>query len=125
MTALALSMVGLGMAVTRSAGPPPAWMARFSRRMFSAETRLALGCTLKTTALPADTIDMVLLMIVEVGLVVGVMAPTTPNGANSVTIIPRSPVTASNSRSSGPGALVVTKRFFMILSTTRPNPVSA
>jgi hypothetical protein len=38
----------------------------------------ALGCTLKTMLLPAETMAMVLQMIVEVGLVVGVMAPITP-----------------------------------------------
>ena len=93
--------------------------------MFSADTRLAFGCTLNTTALPAETIAIVLLMIVEVGFVVGVIAATTPNGANSVTIMPSSPVTASSSRSSGPGVFVVTSRFFTILSVTRPRPVSA
>ena len=93
--------------------------------MFSADTRLAFGCTLNTTALPADTIAIVLLMMVEVGFVVGVMAATTPNGANSVTIMPSSPVTAWSSRSSGPGVFVLTRRFFTILSVTRPRPVSA
>ncbi len=44
-----------------------------------------------------------LLMIVDVGLVVGVMDPMTPYGAYSVTIIPESPVTTWGSRSSGPG----------------------
>ena len=75
------------------------------RRIVSAEQRLADGWALKTTALPAETMLIVLLMMVEVGLVTGVIAATTPNGANSVTIIPASPVTASTSRSSGPGRL--------------------
>ena len=117
-------MVGSATAVTRSAGPPAATIARLMRRTVSAEQRLALGWTLKTTALPAETMLMVLLMTVEVGLVTGVMAATTPKGANSVTIIPWSPVTASTSRSSGPGALVVTTRFLTILSSTRPIFVS-
>ena len=46
------------------------------------------GWALKTTALPAETMLIVLLMIVEVGFVTGVIAATTPNGANSVTIMP-------------------------------------
>src|SRR6266540_4518786 len=125
MSALALSMVGSATAVTRFAGPPDATMARLSSRTFSAETRFAFGWTLKTSELPAETIEIVLLMIVEVGLVVGVIAATTPKGANSVTIIPSSPVAASTSRSSGPGAFVDTIRFLTILSATRPRPVSA
>ena len=48
-------------------------MARLISRTFSADTRLAFGWTLNTTALPADTIAIVLLMMVEVGLVVGVI----------------------------------------------------
>ncbi len=60
---------------------------------------------------------MVLLMMVEVGLVTGVMAATTPKGAHSVTIIPASPLTAWTSRSSGPGALEATTRFLTTLSS--------
>ena len=52
------------------------------------ETFLALGWGLNTTAFPADTMAIVLLMIVAVGLVVGVMAPITPKGAYSVTVRP-------------------------------------
>ena len=92
-------------------------MARLMSRMVSAEQARALGWALKTTALPAETMLMVLLMIVEVGLVTGVMAPTTPKGAHSMTIMPASPLTAWTSRSSGPGALVVTRRFLRTLSS--------
>ena len=63
-------------------------------------------------------------MIVEVGLVTGVIAATTPKGAHSVTIMPASPLTAWTSRSSGPGAFVATRRFLRILSSTRPRCVS-
>src|SRR5665811_2562114 len=111
MTSWADAIVGLGMAVTRSGGPPAATMALLISLTFSAETRFAEGCTLNTSAFPAETIAIVLLMIVAVGFVLGVIDPMTPNGANSVTIMPRSPVVASNSRSSGPGALSVTTRF--------------
>ena len=86
-------------------------------RIVSAEQALAEGCALNTTALPALTMLMVLLMIVEVGLVTGVMAPTMPKGAHSVTVMPLSPDTAWTSRSSGPGALVATSRFLTTLSS--------
>ena len=46
--------------------------------MFFAEHSFALGWVLKTMLLPADNMAMVLQMMVEVGLVVGVMAPMTP-----------------------------------------------
>ncbi len=80
---------------------------------------------MKTTALPAETMAMVLLMIVAVGLVVGVIAATTPKGANSVTVMPSSPVTARGSRSSGPSVFSVTSRFLRVLSSARPRPVSS
>ena len=117
-------MVGCATAVTRSGGPPAATIARLMSRTVSAEQRLALGWALKTTAFPAETMLIVLLMIVEVGLVTGVIAATTPNGAHSVTIMPASPVTAWTSRSSGPGALEVTRRFLTTLSSKRPMCVS-
>src|SRR6266568_1962075 len=125
MSSFALSMVGSGVAVTRTRRPPAATIARLISRMFTAATPFALGCTLNTSELPADTMEMVLLITVEVGLVVGVIAATTPKGANSVTTMPWSPVAASSSRSSGPGVLSVTRRFLTSLSPTRPSPVSA
>ena len=39
---------------------------------------------MKVTAFPAEIMAIELLMIVDVGFVVGVMAPITPYGANSV-----------------------------------------
>ncbi len=117
-------MVGVAAADTRFRGPPAPTIARLMSRIVSAEHRFALGWALKTTALPAETMLIVLLMIVEVGLVTGVIAATTPNGANSVTIMPASPVVAWTSRSSGPGALEATSRFLTILSSTRPRWVS-
>ena len=77
-SACALSTVGLAMQVIRFCGPPAATMALLMSATLWQETRLALGWTLNTTALPAATIAIVLLMIVEVGLVVGVMAAMTP-----------------------------------------------
>jgi hypothetical protein len=46
--------------------------------MFSTDTMAALGWTLKTAALPAETMEIELLITVEVGLVVGVIDATTP-----------------------------------------------
>jgi len=46
------------------------------------------GWTLKTTLLPAASIPIELQMIVEVGLVTGVIAPMTPNGAGSMSARP-------------------------------------
>ena len=60
----------------------------------AAEVLLSCGAQLDelrkqaATALPADTMAMVLLMMVAVGLVVGVMAPIKPKGAHSTTAIP-------------------------------------
>ena len=44
----------------------------------STETFFAPGCTLKVTAVPAEIMAIELLMIVDVGLVVGVIEPMTP-----------------------------------------------
>ncbi len=78
MSSLADSRVGLGTAVIRSGGPPAPTIASLRSLMFSTETFLAPGCTLKVTALPAEIMAMLLLMIVDVGLVVGVIEPITP-----------------------------------------------
>ena len=93
--------------------------------MFSTDTRRAFGWTLNVTALPAEIMAIELLMMVDVGFVVGVMEPITPYGAYSVTIIPSSPVTTCGSRSSGPGVRVVTSWFFSTLSSALPSPVSS
>ncbi len=119
------SSVGAGIAVIRLGGPPAPTIARSSSFTFSTDTWRAPGWTLNVTALPAEMIAIALLMIVDVGLVVGVIDPMTPYGANSVTIMPRSPVTTCGSRSSGPGVRVVTSRFLRTLSSARPSPVSA
>ena len=94
------------MDTTKLGGPPAAMIARLTRRTAALDVRRADGCGLNTTALPADTIEIALLMIVAAGLVTGVIAPTTPNGANSVIIMPLVPDTAWTSRSSGPGVFV-------------------
>ena len=53
---------------------------------------VAAGWALKTTVLPAASIPMALQMMVEVGLVHGVIAPMTPNGAGSTRVRPWSPL---------------------------------
>ncbi len=87
-------MVGCSTQVTTSCGPPAARIAAFSSATVWIEQRRAVGCTLNTTAFPADSIPIALQMIVDVGLVTGVMAPMTPNGAGSMSDSPWSPVTA-------------------------------
>ncbi len=119
------AMVGSATVARTLAGPPAATMARFRWRTVAIETRLAEGCALKTTVLPAATIPIALQMIVDDGFVTGVMAPMTPNGAGSSSIRPWSPEVARGTRSSTPGVLLVTRRFFWILSSTRPSPVSS
>ena len=105
-------MVGSATVVSTLGGPPAATMAWFSARTVAIETRLADGCGLNTTLLPAATMPMALQMIVEGGLVTGVIAPMTPNGAGSVSTSPWSPEAAKGARSSTPGVLFVTRRFF-------------
>ena len=100
-------------------------MALFSSATVSIEQRFASGCTQKTTLLPAASMPIALQMMVEVGLVDGVMAPMTPNGAGSMSVSPWSPVTALGSRSSRPGVFSVTRRFLTTLSSNRPRPVSS
>ncbi len=97
--------MGSATVVSVSGGPPAATIAWLSARTVAMETRLAEGCGLNTTVLPAETIPMALQMMVEVGLVTGVIAPMTPKGAGSVSVRPRSPEVASGVRSSGPGVL--------------------
>ena len=72
------SMVGSATHTTVLGGPPAATMALLSKAMVWMEHCLAEGCTLKTTTLPAASMPMALQMMVEVGLVVGVMAPMMP-----------------------------------------------
>ena len=59
-------------------GPPAAMTALLMSATVSMEHYLEEGWTLKTTTLPAASMPMALQMMVEVGLVVGVMAPMMP-----------------------------------------------
>ena len=116
-TSCAVSIDGFARHVTTLGGPPAPVMARFSSATVSIEHRFASGCTQNTTLLPAASMPIALQMIVEVGLVDGVMAPITPKGAGSMSDRPWSPVTASGRRSSRPGVFSVTRRFLTILSS--------
>src|SRR6266566_2735277 len=71
---LADSMVGTAMPVTTLAGPPAPVIALLISAIVCMQQFFEYGWTLKTTALPAASMPMVLQMMVEVGLVVGVMA---------------------------------------------------
>src|SRR3954467_11322554 len=88
------------------------------------EHSLADGWTLNTTALPAAIIEIVLLMMVDVGFVDGVIEPMTPKGARSNNERPWSPVLTSALRTSVPGVLLATRRFLTTLFSGRPKPVS-
>ena len=111
-------MVGTATPVTRSGGPPAPTMARLMSRIVSAEQALAMGWALKTTALPGrDDADGV----VDDGRGgVGDRADGAdhaegrPLGDHHAVVAAD---TAWTSRSSGPGALVVTSRFLMTLSS--------
>ncbi len=74
----AVSIVGSATVHSTLAGPPARWMASFRMLTVRALTLRAAGWALKTTAFPAATMPMALLKMVSVGLVLGVMEPTTP-----------------------------------------------
>ena len=78
MSFLVVSGVGFAMRVMRLAGAPVAIIARLRTSTNQALRCRALGWGLKTTVLPAESMPMVLQMMVSVGLVVGVTAPMTP-----------------------------------------------
>ena len=63
-------------------------------------------------------------VMVSVGLVVGVMAPITPNGEYSTTVRPSSPDHASVTKSSTPGVSKAAILFFRYLWAALPIPDS-
>src|SRR5581483_6016804 len=69
------SMVGLATPVITFGGPPAPTMALFSSAMVCMQQFFAYGWTLKTTLFAAASMPIELQMIVEVGLVTGVIAP--------------------------------------------------
>src|SRR5215472_19308742 len=91
-SAVPVSMVGSSTPVITLSGPPAtttAWL--ISSIVFMLQT-LALGWALTTVALPAAIMQIALLRITDDGFVTGVIATTTPNGAQSCTVKPWSPV---------------------------------
>src|SRR5256885_2037531 len=72
------SMVGFDTPVTTFAGPPSDMMALLSRAIVCMQQFFAYGWTLKTRESPAASMPMELQMMVDVGLVTGVIAPMTP-----------------------------------------------
>src|SRR3954468_16437734 len=109
----------------RQRGAPAAVMAAASTRIVSRQVLNDAGCGAKTTALPAATIEIALLMIVAPGFVDGVIAATTPYGAYSTSVNPLSPVNERETRSSTPGVRSAQRRFFGTLSAHRPRPASS
>jgi hypothetical protein len=77
-SSVALSMVGSATPHTRLAGPPACTMASFISCTAWLELPLAPGWALNTTELPAATMEIVLQITVEVGLVLGMIEPITP-----------------------------------------------
>ena len=65
--------------------------------------RAPTGCALKTTALPAATMLMMLPLSVGTECVEGVIAPTTPKGVYSSSVMPWSPLRPSGCSHSTPG----------------------
>ena len=88
MSARAVSMVGVAVAVTRFGGPPAPTIARLIRRIVSAEQRRAPGCALNTTEFPAAQMFTMLPLNVGIECVLGVIAPTTPKGVYSSSVMP-------------------------------------
>ena len=123
--AFVFSIEGLSTVVMRFAGAPASARAALMRRMSQWVIRVARGWGLKTTALPAASMPIELLMTVSVGFVVGVIAPMTPKGENSMVVRPSSPLQASVTMSSTPGVSRAAARFLRHLSRAAPMPVSS
>jgi len=123
--ALVFSMEGSATVTTRLAGAPATASAALILRISHWVILVARGCGLNTTAFPAASMPMTLLITVSVGFVVGVIAPMTPKGDSSKVVRPSSPDQASVVRSSRPGVCSAAALFLKILSSTRPMPVSS
>ena len=113
---------------TSPAGAPACSAARASTAAVSTPHRTPRGCGAQTIALPAFTADRVLKMTVDVGLVTGTRAATTPIGS------PIAATFAASSRHSTPRVRTFRshsaterelKRFLIRLSATFPYPVSS
>ena len=76
------------MMVIRFSSPVAAWIARLIRRTPSAAMRAPEGWALNTTVLPEAIMLTAFPASVGSECVTGVMAPITPNGACSSSVIP-------------------------------------
>ena len=120
-----VSIVGLATVATIFSGPPAARTALFTRSTAYAEILFACGWGLKRTPLPPASIQILLQITVQLGLVEGVIAPIIPNGAISISVKPLSPAKARVSRSAVPRVLSATRWCFKILWYTLPIFVSS
>ena len=113
---------------TSPSGAPAASEASLSSRTDSQVQRRALGWGLITIALPALTAIKHLKKAVDVGLVVGSTAATTPTGT-AISVMPRSGCSPSTPMVLSGAIFWCSRsefsRFFAILSRTLPYPVSS
>src|SRR6478735_7461984 len=128
MSVFVASIEGCSTHWMQSSGAPAATAASRTMRAASTEERCALGWNAKTTGLRVLSAMSDLKIVVDVGLVTGVTAHTTPTGS----AISTTPV--SSSRPMTPTVLRLAielgtcshaKMFFVALSSKTPRPVSA
>ncbi len=121
-------MDGSSIHCTQSSGAPAATAASRTVRAASAEQRCADGWKAKTTGLRVFRAIRALKTVVDVGLVTGVMAQTTPTGS-AISVMPDNSSRETTPAVFQPAIEWVTcsqaKRFFTALSSYRPRPVSS
>jgi hypothetical protein len=122
------SIDGSSIHCTQCSGAPAATAASRTVRAASALHRWAEGWKAKTIGLRVLSAISALKIVVEVGLVTGVMAQTTPTGS-AISVIPFSSSRRTTPTVRRPSIEWVTcsqaKRFFIALSSNTPRPVSA
>jgi|tagenome__1003787_1003787.scaffolds.fasta_scaffold20957916_2 hypothetical protein len=126
MSAPVASSDGSVIQLMQSVGAPAAIAASRTIRADSAEHFCAAGWKANTMGLRVLSASSALKIVVEVGLVTGVMPATTPTGS-AISTSPRSSSRAITPTVLSPRRLLVTcsqaKMFFTALSSTRPRPV--
>lgn len=122
------SMEGSSIHWTQPAGAPAATAASRTTRAASAEQCCAEGWKAKTIGLRVLRAMSALKTVVEVGLVTGVIAQTTPTGS-AISVMPFSSSRRITPAVFRPAIEWVTcsqaKRFLTALSSKRPRPVSS
>ena len=111
----------------KPAGAPASSAASDMMRAVSAPQRRPRGCGACTIALPALTAESVLKMTVEVGLVTGISAATTPIGspiATTLVVSSRHSTPSVRTLRSQSDTAIVLNRFLSVLSAAFPYPVS-